>query len=370
MNAQTLLSAVRPLLAACITMPMGKLNELIADVERSFGTPQVGPYHCEGPFMDSHLVGVANALDAVGRGEFHPDVPTEVWPFMMAAARTRADIASAHVVLHDVDKLTTMTFVKEDGGKVAVTYDEWVTLIDGDPDGDAIRKQDAAALERFCARHGITQISYYHDSEGGKISHGKKAADRLRDYAEPLLVKGIETHEVAFLFGDRGGINLPLFHEHFGAWSEADVAYALLVNYADQMGSLKPDGQPDISDFVWLAKTWRAYVDFQVVKANLEGLRLDQHKASRLMDTLWKSKDVFQSETIDAVIARIRSECELRSFSEAQVRNALVPVIGLSPDIADAIVADMTKDGKLSPDTGKKLGGLNKAVRGALASLS
>ena len=88
------------------------------------------------------------------------------------------------------------------------------------------------------------------------------------------------------------------------------------------------------------------------------------------MDVLWKSADAFQQETADDVLARIRAECELRSFSEERIRAALMPVVWLSSELADAIVADMVRDGKLSSETGKKLGAHNKPVRAALAGLA
>lgn len=348
--------------------------DLLTEVEQSFWVPQEGPHHKEGPFMWAHLWGVHQALEAVERGEFHSAVPDEVRPHMMAAMATHGEDAGRHVFLHDFKKGDCMTFEREEGHGCCTypSLEAWRREVLSVPFYEGLDLTDPDDLAYYLRYEMVVKISYYQEVDGVKRAHGAVAAERLAERGDMsnLLIKGIETHEVAFLFGDRGGINLPLFHEHFGAWSEADVAYALLVNYADQMGSLKPDGQPDISDFRWLAKTWRAYVAFQVVKANLDRLRLDQHKATRLMDTLWKSTNAFQNETVDAVIARIRAECELRSFSEAQVRSALMPFVGLSSQLADAIVTDMTRDGKLSADTGKKLGGMNKAVRGALANLS
>ena len=63
--------------------------------------------------------------------------------------------------------------------------------------------------------------------------------------------------------------------------------------------------------------------------------------------------------------------CSLPEVTEEQVRDALAPAIeqGLPEELVSAIVADMTSEGKLSKDVGKRLGRFNRAVRPALARL-
>jgi len=348
--------------------------DLVEVVATSLDAPQYGPYHGEGPFLDSHLSAVFQSLRDASEGRFHPQVPEYARAAIGEAAKTHAHRAPLHVLLHDVEKVSCMTFVHEDGRKEAVGRADWLRMLDGEEDGPGIRRRDADALARLCRRRGIGQISYYQEVEGETRTHGKVAADRLRRRGDidDLVVRGIETHEVAFQFGAKGGVNIPLFEKTFGDWDESEVRYALLVNYADQMGSLGASGEPDISDFLWMARSWDAWGKLQALQRHFAAAaRVDGQKLERALAGLRRSPTAFQVESYPDVVARIAAEVALPEVTEAQVRAALAPAIdeGLPEDLAAAIVAEMTSAGKLSAETGRALGPLNRLVRPALARL-
>lgn len=295
-------------------------RDLWSDFDRSLGTPQFGPYHHEGPFMGSpgsHLELVLDAISAVQRGEFHPDVPEGVRRLMQAAASRHAMSVPMYVLLHDIDKIRCLTFVYGDGRKVPVSYTDWECLLREDPDGPAIRKMDGDSLRRFCERRGIRQISYYQNFGGGRErTHGKVTANRLRGRRDisGILVRAIRTHEIAFQFQARGGMNLPLFAETFRGWPEIELGFMLLVNYADQMGSLRPDGSPDLAAFVALARTGLAIPKFWEIHRRVvaETGKLDEYGAGRreqILTELWRSTTLLETESIGQAVGRIVAEC-------------------------------------------------------------
>lgn len=295
-------------------------RDLWPDFERSLGTPQRGPYHNEGPFMDSHLRLVLAAIEAVGRGEFHSDVPEGVRPLMHAAAARYGRLVPMYVLLHDLDKITCLTFVYSDGRKVPVPYEKWQEMLHDDPDGPAVAARDSEALQRFCERRGIKQISYYQNLGGGDRTHGRVTASGMRGRHDVprLVVQAIATHEVAYLFKDRGGLNIPLFDRTFGNCSEIQLGFALLVNYADQMGALQPNGQPTIASFVALARTYLAIPKFWEIHRLVmaESGRLDETGAVRrgeLFMALWRSTTLLETEAVDDAVTRIVAACTATS---------------------------------------------------------
>lgn len=248
--------------------------DLVLEVERSLGTPQLGPYHNEGPFMIHHLMAIADVLQDVFQWQyFHQDVPSQVRYFIVSEASKHLDKLLLYVFLHDVDKPDCMTFVYKDGRKEPVTWSDWEKMLQNNRLGrfvyqgklDSKSSDRQQALEEFCGAIGLGSISYYQKRQEGKgkprvVTHGKSAARRLakRGDIPELVIKAIDTHEVAYQFDAKGGINLKLFRKLFGDWNKDEIAFMLLVNYSDMMGSLRIDMRPNIDGFLWLARTYLA----------------------------------------------------------------------------------------------------------------
>lgn len=342
--------------------------DLQEDVRRSLGVPQHGPHHNEGPFLDSHLRLVPQAMSDAAAGIFHEAVPEAVRPAMRAAAQAQASLASMYVLLHDVDKANCLTLVYHDGRTQAIAWAEWLDFA-----GPAAR--DGGLLGRFCREQGIKQISYYQETEDGTRHHGRVAAERLtgRKDIPSLIVKAIETHEIAFWFGAKGGINIPLFTQTFGDWPDDEVAFALLVNYADQVGSHDEEGEPDVGDFVLLAKTYVAAKQYGELAERLKSAqRVDRVKLGKALDGLRKSVDALQSEDVEEAYRRIVAECALPTYEEHAVRVALAPLVDanqLGADLAGRLTDALVAEGQIPSELGRLLGAANKAVREAIAQI-
>ena len=248
--------------------------DLVLEVNRSLRTPQFGPHHNEGPFMVHHLMAIMDILqDVFLRKRFHEKVPNEIRHFILKEASSHIDKLLLYVFLHDIDKPDCMTFVYKDGRKESVTWRQWAAMVDSHRLGRFVYQghfnhggdDRQQALGNFLDDLGVKSISYYQKREEGKgrlkvVAHGRSAANRLRrrrDIPE-LVIKAIETHEVAYQFDQKGGINLKTFRKLFVDWTKDEIAFMLLVNYADMMGSLGRDMRPKIDGFLWLARTYLA----------------------------------------------------------------------------------------------------------------
>ena len=348
-------------------------TDLRADAERSLRVPQYGPYHNEGPFMDSHLELIVQALGAVIIGEFDSRVPLGVRDCMYSAAKANTSHLGMYTMLHDLDKANCLTLVSNSGEKQAVSWEEWKHLLTTTDYGNLALNGDGEALVRFCLGLNLKQISYYQDLPEGKRTHGKVTADRLRGRADipEIVVMAIETHEVAFQFGSKGGINIPLFEKNFASWTPEQIGFMLLVNYGDQMGSRDSNGQPDISDFVLLAKTFLGYQNFNRLTVLLESAEgLDKGKVTKAIDTLRKATDAFQAEDVEAAYRRIITECAIPAYDEFKLRLALAPIAAkhsVLADLMEPVITALVSAGQIPPELGRQLGPANKDIRTAIA---
>ncbi len=242
-------------------VPRGLMDE----VERSLRVPQYGPYHNEGPFMDSHLRLVLTGLWEAAAGSFHEDIPAVTQEVLKDAATTDAERAETYTLLHDKDKATCITLVRQDGLKLPVTWKQWVDACKHNPDGRLALMGDGNALKRVCGKMNLRRISYYQELVDGTMrKHGdvcaKDLSRRFQGVVPSVIIDAVRTHEVAYQFQDvKHGPNTRLFGKTFGNWKREHVDFALLVNYADNLGTLDIDGKPVLIHVLSLARAAHVY---------------------------------------------------------------------------------------------------------------
>jgi len=278
------------------------------------------------------------------------------------------DLAQQYFLLHDVAKKDCLTLQYTGGYKEEVTWAEWQTMLAARENGRLAAGGDGEALAQFCEEARIERIQYF--QKGRK--HGVVAAERLRSHTDisPLVVRTIGTHDIAFTFGDRNGINLPLWFETFGDFTEDELGFMFLVNYADQVSSLGPDGQPDLRNFFWLAKTYLAAKQFLALKARLEDTPgLDGSKVEGEINRLRQSKEAFQSETADQEYDRSTAACEVPTYDRDKLEAELKKLTdeeaidsGTATEIFEAVLAT----GQIPSELGRRLGKANSRVRSAI----
>ncbi|MBT4942268.1 MAG: hypothetical protein HON29_04485 [Candidatus Magasanikbacteria bacterium] len=348
-------------------------KDLQQGAQESRRVPQFGPYHCEGPFMDSHLHLALETLEALGRGEVDSKVPATVATLMVEAVR-RIGIETCwqYILLHDFDKANRLSLklssdspLRTEGGKkgemLQVSWSQWTAMFNG---------ETGEELDDFCQENGIVQISYYHQSptDGFPGKHGACTATRFesREDISPLVIRAIRDHELSKTFE---WVDIGKAHQMFEGCDNVAVGFVFAANYADLMASHREGGAVDLSTFIYMCKSYQACVSFKDVASRLAATdSLDQHVLSKELDKLRKSDIAFSDETADQVYGRILKVCKLMAFSADQVRSALSG-IDLADEVLHQIIEDMTTVGKLSKETGKNLRAANRFVRAALAQI-
>lgn len=349
--------------------------DLQPEVQASFLVPQCGPYHREGRFLESHLVLVLGALEAIQRGEFHPSVPESLRAELQRVANIYAALATMYVLLHDIDKGNCLTLKFADGREdQVITWDEWQKLVNDYPLAEMIWNGDEGALDALLEDRQIIQISYFQKVGDSARMHGRVAAERLRARGDipEVVCRAVDTHEAAYQFGAKGGVNIPLFRKVFADMSDDELLFALVVNLADEMGSHGESG-PDISAFLLLAETAIAAKKFTEVEARLRAsdVKLDEKKLDAALAKLFKATDAFRGEDVDVVYARIAKDCAIPSYSEPRLREALSSLVTdgtLAADLLEPLVSGLIANGAIPSEVGKQLGAANKSVRAAIAT--
>lgn len=302
-------------------------QELRENIERSFSVPQIGDYHNEGAFMDSHLDLIVRNIEDVSAGKFPEELSAGTREALVRAVRRDPESVKRYVFLHDISKADCLT-IKFGEEERAVTWDEWNALLAGSEAGRAALRGDEDALRAFCERSGITGVSYFQNQGETKRQHGKTGAEELRASGvatDAAMLAAIESHEVAFQFE---AINVKTYETHFADMAEETRDFALLASYVDTMASLRPDGKPDLANFLALAGSREKHDSLRVLEGRLAGAKLDKQKFARAWAPLRNSAEPLTADMIDAVEARLRSECKIAGYDVGKLREAVEPLVG------------------------------------------
>lgn len=358
--------------------------------------------------MDSHLELILETLEAVEQGVFHALVPHTVRAMLARAVVTHRDALERYVFLHDLDKANCLTLTYRDGREIAVSWAEWQRIADRIEDQRPTCSEEPTydAPDIWQTLGGIEKISYYQQSESGKRQHGKIAAERLAGVVGVTddMRHAIATHEVAYLFETA---SISRYLEHFGNLDEATRDFCLLASYADTMASLRRNGEPDLTNFLILAKSRLAAEAFvallvrpglgnevvagseitdalaklvsgesgsdaefiRVCKTIAAARRLDVQKFRRGLMGIWDAADAFQTETVDVAYERIVKIAALPKVNEGKLRiemDKLVAAGTVEHTLGHEVIMAVLRDGQIPKELGGRLGAANKAVREAV----
>jgi len=304
--------------------PGEQARELRENIERSFLVPQVGDYHNEGMFMDSHLDLIERNIEDVAAGTFPDEVPVFARDRMRRAVARDPESVRRYVYLHDISKADCLTIKFGEEGRV-MTWQEWTAMLSADADGAQAIQGDEEALRRFVEKNGISGISYWQEGADGKRQHGDIGAGELRAaglVADPVMLAAIETHEAAYQFADgkedeEGLIRARAdrYRKIFSEMSEEARDFAMLASYVDTMASLRPDGKPNLTAFRALAASREKFESLQVLEGRFQGgTGLDKQKFQRAWASLKDSHDPLSADQINAAEQRLRQEAKLASY--------------------------------------------------------
>lgn len=259
--------------------------ELRETIERSFLTPQVGDYHNEGMFMDSHLDLILKQIEQIADGSFPDEVPGHVREAMKRAIARDRTAVEQYVFLHDIAKPDCMTLKK---GEVeqAVTWPEWTAILQASPDGQAARQGDEAALKRFCQAQGITGVSYRQTTAAGDRQHGEIGVETIRATQaidDEATLTAIGAHEVAFQFSR---VSMPMYEKYFRSMPEPARDFALTASFVDTMASLRLNGKPNLENFLFLVASKEKAEQFAELLAQLGGDRISREEINAALQPL------------------------------------------------------------------------------------
>lgn len=306
--------------------PGPELRELRENIQRSFNVPQVGDYHNEGMFMDSHLDLILRNIEDVANGEFPQEISPAIREALTRAVRRDPESVKKYVFLHDISKADCLT-VKFGEEERALTWDEWQSLLAASDNGRKAQTGDGQALRDFCAEQGITGVSYFQKTEDGTRQHGKTGAEELRGTGleqDVAMLTAIEAHEVAYSFQ---GIKVATYEKHFGDMDDDTRDFALLASYVDTMASLRQDGKPDLTNFLALAGSREKSESLTLLQMQLDGVKLDRQKFDRAWAALRNSSEPLTADMLAQVESKLRAECKLASYNIEKLRVAIEPLV-------------------------------------------
>jgi len=381
--------------------PGDEAREIRENIERSFLVPQVGDYHNEGMMMDSHLDLIRANIEAIARGEFPEEIPVSIRDAMSRAVARDRKAVDQYVFLHDISKADCLT-VKFEGEERAVTWEQWTGMLSATSDGQAALGGDEAALKRFCEAQGITGIAYWQKGEDGNRKHGEIGAEEVRAAGvvdDETMLAAIEAHEVAYQFEK---INMPTYEKYFSDMTDDQRDFALTASFVDTMSSLRPDGKPDLTNFLALARSKEKAEQFPILlealgadsraaEEVLTAFRAKDQNANKLMNelvkglsagkydagviekavmALRKNDQPLAAENLEKVASRMKEAAKLPSYNADKLREGAQVLVDegvlTAEDLDELVGIAMSDPAGIGRTFGKKLGKHMGRLRGML----
>ncbi len=236
-------------------------------IRESLETPQLGPYHNEGPEMAAHLGLIMENVDTINSDKFDfrtlglpQDLEEKVKERITRAIKANYEQMRTYAYLHDLEKPSCMN-IEDAGGKQRVfTMEEWRELV-AQNGGD---KEKAMVV---LTGQGYTKIGYRIGGELAKElgiedkDHGDEGEKMLLDMAAKdeemkkfiddleLILKGIANHELHFqVFNNAKSAGK--FEKFLASnFSEDEIDFIYAACLIDIAGSLDKNGQSDFQGF-------------------------------------------------------------------------------------------------------------------------
>jgi hypothetical protein len=265
-------------------------------IERSFQVPQLGEYHTEGMYMDTHLEIMLDAVDSLAQGKVDSILPKDVQVTLKEVAKEHGDLLTQYVFLHDVAKADSLKLVKGKKEFDQITWDEWQASL---PD-TLKRGDDPELLRTHLKAQGYKQVSYpKHGPKGESLLEGIEGLD-------PLLLHAVKKHEVGFQFKN---ISAKVYEKHFGDLSQQERNVVFAASFIDTSAAVRPNGRPDLHDFVAMVESRNNAEYIAAIEEAVEGdSSLDPAKVQKELSKLNKQNVVLSERTLPAVIQEFRKK--------------------------------------------------------------
>ncbi|MDO8425545.1 MAG: hypothetical protein Q7T01_03460 [bacterium] len=248
----------------------------------SLDTPQLGPYHNEGPRMDAHLGAIMEAAEQIADGTFEyaqvgldATAATALRAMLERVCQTHTRELTVYAYLHDLKKPECMNVEYADGTQRVFTVAEWEQAV-SDADGDEARARTALQAQ------GIVKIGYRQDAAltgGQERDHGPEGEEAIRALAKQdsevavfaaqheLILTGVGSHEMHFQKFPKSS-NAGAYRDNLATvFPPETIDFILAVNFLDIAGSRDEHGA---SDFTSFRNMLQARVSYDAIAAFME----------------------------------------------------------------------------------------------------
>ncbi len=354
--------------------PGPEREELREAIVRSFDVPQWGATHNEGMLMDTHLEKIFDTLENIKRGDFPEEIPSEVRQLLQETAKKNSEQLERYVLLHDISKadVLRMNFLPKGEKDKPYIWEGNLELLAKEWSLPETGLKDPVALVRWFDKNKIAGVAYYNEGpplfQTTKAAHGNAAVEKLKSLgyedSEDMLA-AIGSHEVAYQFS---AIKPDTYEKHLGPMDTEARNFALVASFIDTMASLRDDGKPDLTNFLFLLASKENAETIAGVKAGLTDTEgLDPKKVETFLLELRKSNSRLPSK--DAVLARLYKECKPTKYDVLKLKELLQELVNtgtLSAEEADEIENTVVTGNQ--SELGKKFGKKMKDIRAVMTA--
>lgn len=350
------------------------LSDLRSEIKKSFDTPQIGKFHMEGVLMDTHIEKMLQTLSDMEKGDFHPDVPENIHPFMKDVANRENKSLQMYTFLHDIAKSNCLTIQYENGEEDVLTWEQWQSKL---PEGTS---GSPMAMKNFYESEKISGISYFQKNKNkGVKNHGEEGAEKIKEYSSQsdidipeILVKAVKKHEIAHQFSS---VSFKTYEKHFGELSDEERLWIVVASYLDLMAAIRESGGVDLSNFKFMIDSENNYRKINAVeKALSEEKELVPGKVQKELQSLKNLKKRIE-ESENELFEQLKQRCKESIYDKDKLGNLLQPLVDLgkiSSDSKLAILRAIDDKGKINQKKMKetrrslKGGNINKIIQEAL----
>lgn len=357
-------------------------------IRRQLDTPQWGNeqelnklnkeyHHHEGVFMDRHLEGILNAVDATAEGQLPSALHEQDRVWLQELARSNKELLQRYALIHDIAKPDTLRIVSMDqGGQQTISelsWDAWQASLPAHLQSGGDEPVSPQAMADYLTEQNVIQISYFQQGKdkGEGKQHGNVGADRVEAFGlaaadvPPFILQAIRKHEVAYQFHS---IKVDTFEKHLGSLSEEELKLALAASFLDTMGSRLADGTVDLNavralfDSAHNARTIRAAE--AIVRLDFTG---DPKKLELQLGELRKSTRRIE-KAVNNIAAELREKSRPTTYNLTRLNELLeTQVIAgtLSAEQSHAVTQAVAE--KRLSDLGRVLGKTMSVIKPILA---